>query len=206
MLFIVDRRSTGEVCAAVEDACGLERLEVVLWRPVPVEPDALGEYARATQPRILQAVLRGPSTDPPARAEQRAHRLRRRVEAFALAADRDVYVASSSFSTVTYKALVAADRLSSFYPDLRGPELEAPFTIFHQRYSTNTAPTWARAQPFRMSCHNGEINTIAGNANRMQAREGPAGVRHARRGAPVHPDVRCVRLGLRRSWTRSPSC
>ena len=176
MLFIVDRRSTGEVCSAVEDACGLERLEVVLWRPVPVEPAALGEYARATQPRILQAVLRAPSTDAPARAEQRAHRLRRRIEAFAVAADRDVYVASSSFSTVTYKALVAADRLSSFYPDLRDPELEAPFAIFHQRYSTNTAPTWARAQPFRMLCHNGEINTIAGNANRMQAREGRLGL------------------------------
>ncbi len=176
MLFIVDRRSTGEVCAGVEEACSQERLEVVLWRPVPVEPAVLGEYARATQPRILQAVLRGPSTDEPKRAEQRAHRLRRRVEAFAIAADRDVYVASSSFSTVTYKALVAADRLPSFYPDLRDPELEASFAIFHQRYSTNTAPTWARAQPFRMLCHNGEINTIAGNANRMQAREGRLGL------------------------------
>ncbi|MGZ5298643.1 MAG: glutamate synthase-related protein [Actinomycetota bacterium] len=176
MLFIVDRRSTGEVCAAVEDACGQERLEVVLWRPMPVEPAVLGEYARATQPRILQAVLRGPITDPVDRAEQRAHRLRRRVEGFALSADRDVYVVSSSFATVTYKALVAAHLLPWFYPDLRDPELEAPFAIFHQRYSTNTAPTWARAQPFRMLCHNGEINTIAGNANRMQAREGRLGL------------------------------
>ena len=82
---------------------------------------------------------------------------------------------SCSFATVTYKALAAADRLAAFYPDLRDPDLEAPFIIFHQRYSTNTAPTWERAQPFRMLCHNGEINTIAGNANRMDAREGRLG-------------------------------
>ncbi len=176
MLFIVDRRSTGEVCAAVEKACGQERLEVTLWRPVPLEPAVLGEYARATQPRILQAVLRAPATDTPDRSEQRAHRARRRMEALALAADRDVYVASCSFATVTYKALAAAHLLSRFYPDLRDPELQAPFAIFHQRYSTNTAPTWARAQPFRMLCHNGEINTIAGNANRMRAREGTLGL------------------------------
>ena len=92
------------------------------------------------------------------------------------AADRDVYVASCSFTTVTYKALAAADRLASFYPDLRDPDVEAPFIVFHQRYSTNTAPTWERAQPFRMLCHNGEINTIAGNANRMHAREGSLGL------------------------------
>jgi glutamate synthase (ferredoxin) len=175
MLFIGDRRSTSDVCVAVEEACVHERLEVVLWRPVPVEPAVLGTYARATQPRVLQAVLRAPLADPVDRAEQRAHRVRRRVEALALAADRDVYVASSSFKTVTYKALVAAHLLPWFYPDLRDPDVEAAFAIFHQRYSTNTAPTWSRAQPFRMLCHNGEINTIAGNANRMQAREGRLG-------------------------------
>ena len=175
MLFISDRRSPGEVCAAVEDACGRERLQVLRWRDVPVDPSALGEHARATRPRILQAVLRAPAADVPARAEQRAHRARRRIEAFARAADRDVYVVSCSFATVTYKALAAADRLGSFYLDLLDPDLEAPFIVFHQRYSTNTAPTWERAQPFRMLCHNGEINTIAGNANRMQAREGRLG-------------------------------
>ncbi len=175
MLFISDRRSPGEVCAAVEDECGRERLQVLRWRDVPVDPSALGEHARATRPRILQAVLRAPAADAPARAEQRAHRTRRRIDAWARAADRDVYVVSCSFATVTYKALAAADRLGSFYLDLLDPDLDAPFIVFHQRYSTNTAPTWERAQPFRMLCHNGEINTIAGNANRMHAREGRLG-------------------------------
>ena len=176
MLFICDKRSPGEVCAAVEDACGRERLRVVRWRDVPVDPSALGDHARDTRPRILQAVLRAPSADDAARSEQRAHRARRRIDAFARAADRDVYVASCSFATVTYKALAAADRLAAFYPDLLDPDVEAPFIVFHQRYSTNTAPTWERAQPFRMLCHNGEINTIAGNANRMHAREGRLGL------------------------------
>ena len=116
------------------------------------------------------------SADDAARSEQRAHRARRRIDAFARAADRDVYVVSCSFATVTYKALAAADRLAAFYPDLLDPDVEAPFIVFHQRYSTNTAPTWERAQPFRMLCHNGEINTIAGNANRMHAREGRLGL------------------------------
>jgi glutamate synthase (ferredoxin) len=176
MLFIMDRRDVGELYAGFEDACGLERLEIIRWRDVPVEPSALGEHARATRPRILQATLRAPSADTAQRSEQRAHRARRRIESFARSVDRDVYVVSSSFRTITYKALVAADLLAEFYPDLRDPALEAPFIVFHQRYSTNTAPTWERAQPFRMLCHNGEINTIAGNANRMRAREGQLGL------------------------------
>ena len=206
MLFICDRRSPGEVCAAVEEACGRERLQVLRWRDVPVEPSALGEHARATRPRILQAILRAPGADDRARSEQRAHRARRRIDAFARAADRDVYVVSCSFATVTYKALAAADRLASFYPDLRDPEFEAPFIVFHQRYSTNTAPTWERAQPFRMLCHNGEINTIAGNANRMHAREGRLGFADRRGGSALPPRDRRrrIRLGHPRRGRRAP--
>ncbi|MDQ1394761.1 MAG: hypothetical protein QOG64_20, partial [Acidimicrobiaceae bacterium] len=81
-----------------------------------------------------------------------------------------VYVASCSFRTVVYKGLVAANALGRFYPDLEDARFEAPFAIFHQRFSTNTLPTWERAQPFRTLCHNGEINAIAGNIGRMQAR------------------------------------
>ena len=80
------------------------------------------------------------------------------------------YFASWSFSTITYKALVISDRLTAFYPDLEAADFEAPFTIFHSRFSTNTAPAWERAQPFRYLCHNGEINTIQGNERRMDAR------------------------------------
>jgi len=80
------------------------------------------------------------------------------------------YVVSLSFRTVTYKALCAADQLARFYPDLRDPRLAVSFAILHQRFSTNTAPSWENAQPFRLLCHNGEINSIDGNAAWMRAR------------------------------------
>ena len=102
--------------------------------------------------------------------ELRAYRARRRTEAVAGA-----YVASLSFRTVTYKALCAADHLADFYADLRDPALAVPFGIFHQRFSTNTGPTWERAQPFRLLCHNGEINAVRGNVNWMRARAGHLG-------------------------------
>ena len=86
------------------------------------------------------------------------------------------YVASLSFRTVTYKALCAADQLGAFYPELRQGSLEVPFAIFHQRFSTNTSPSWERAQPFRLLCHNGEINTIDGNVRAMRGRGVEPGV------------------------------
>src|SRR5205823_2859574 len=98
--------------------------------------------------------------------ERAAFRLRRRIAA----TTSGVYVASCSFHTVVYKGLVQAANLGAFYLDLADERFEAPFAIFHQRFATNTMPTWERAQPFRMLCHNGEINAIAGNVNRMQAR------------------------------------
>ena len=98
--------------------------------------------------------------------ERRAFRLRRRIDAAA----EGTYVASCSFRTIVYKGLVAADALADFYLDLADDRFVAPLAIFHQRFSTNTLPTWERAQPFRMLCHNGEINTIGGNENRMRAR------------------------------------
>ena len=135
-----------------------EGIEVAGWRRVPVSPDALGETARGTLPSIEQLVLLRPFGLRAEEAELRAYRARRRTAAVAGA-----YVASLSFRTVTYKALCAADQLGAFYPDLGEGALEVPFAIFHQRFSTNTSPSWERAQPFRLLCHNGEINAIEGN-------------------------------------------
>ena len=103
-------------------------------------------------------------------AERAALRARRRADAACTDAGVRHYFASWSFSTITYKALVISDRLTAFFPDLAAADFEAPFTIFHSRFSTNTAPAWERAQPFRYLCHNGEINTIQGNERRMDAR------------------------------------
>ncbi|HEV3475009.1 MAG TPA: glutamate synthase-related protein, partial [Actinomycetota bacterium] len=159
----------------VEDACGTEGIPVAAWRPVPVEPEALGDHARDERPSVEQALLVGPPGEPGEVTERRSFRARKRVERAARAVGVRCYASSLSFRTVTYKALCAADQLAAFYPDLRDPDFAVPFAVFHQRYSTNTAPTWERAQPFRFLCHNGEINTIQGNVNRMRAREGSLG-------------------------------
>jgi glutamate synthase domain-containing protein 2/glutamate synthase domain-containing protein 1/glutamate synthase domain-containing protein 3 len=160
---------------AVAEACEAEGLDLVRWRPVPVDPEALGDQAGISAPAIEQAVVLRPVGSDVEDGERRAFRARRRIEAHARTTGSRTYVASLSFRTITYKALCAADQLAEFYPDLKHPAYEAWFAIFHQRYSTNTSPTWERAQPFRFIGHNGEINTIRGNQAWMRAREGRLG-------------------------------
>jgi glutamate synthase (ferredoxin) len=166
MVFLRDEAAR----AAIEAACAGEGIATAGWREVPVHPAALGADARASAPAIEQLVLLPPAGVEGDVLEWRAYRARRRAERAAGA-----YIASLSFRTVTYKALCAADQLASFYPDLRDPALAAAFGIFHQRFSTNTTPSWERAQPFRLLCHNGEINAIQGNVNWMRARESRLG-------------------------------
>jgi glutamate synthase (ferredoxin) len=164
MVFLRDESAR----SAIEAACAAEGIETAGWREVPVDPHALGDGARAAAPRIEQLVLRRPLGSSAQEAELRAFRARKRAEREASGA----YVVSLSFRTVTYKALCSSSRLAAFYPDLLDPSLAVPFGIFHQRFSTNTTPSWERAQPFRLLCHNGEINAIDGNVNWMRAREG----------------------------------
>jgi glutamate synthase domain-containing protein 2/glutamate synthase domain-containing protein 1/glutamate synthase domain-containing protein 3 len=154
--------------AALAEACAAEGLRVARWRDVPTDEAALGERAREAAPLIQQALVEPCSEG--GDGERRAYRARRRAER--IAADERLRLALASFSyrTVTYKALCAADQLAHFYADLADEGCTAWFALFHQRYSTNTAPAWERAQPFRMLAHNGEINTIRGNLAAMAAR------------------------------------
>ena len=159
----------------VDDACRDEGIEVLGWRTVPVDDSALGDRARRTAPAIEQAILLRPFGVDPDEGERRAFRARRRIETSIRARSVGGYIASLSFRTITYKALCAADQLAAFYRDLADDSYDAWFAIFHQRYSTNTTPTWERAQPFRFLAHNGEINTIRGNVALLRAREGALG-------------------------------
>ena len=156
--------------AAIEAAADAEGIELIEWRVPPTDDDHLGRQAQADKPAMLQVVFGSTSDDGNGSRhqadERRAYRFRRRIEATV----DDVYVASCSYRTIVYKGLSAADALADFYPDLADERFAAPFAVFHQRFSTNTAPTWERAQPFRMLCHNGEINAIQGNEQRMLAR------------------------------------
>ena len=163
MVFLYDEAAL----STIENACAEEGVGFAGWREVPVEPARLGERARVSAPKIVQAHLVAPAGASEDEAELAAVRTRKRIERSGV----NAYVASLSFRTVTYKALCAAEQLDAFYPDLVNPEIEIPFGVFHQRFATNTTPTWERAQPFRMLCHNGEINALAGNVNWMRARE-----------------------------------
>jgi len=155
-----------------EIAAGIESngLEVAGWREVPIHPEACGELALRTLPRIEQVFVNAP--DGMARGDfNRALFLaRRRAENRFLGEDPTAYIASLSSVTISYKGMVMPDVLPEFYADLKDPRLLSSVCVFHQRFSTNTLPEWRLAQPFRFLAHNGEINTIQGNRNWAQAR------------------------------------
>ncbi len=141
-------------------------LQCVGWRTVPTDSSIVGPRATETLPLIRQCFFT-PSQES-AQFEDTLFRLRKEVEADA---PRGTYFCSLSSRTVVYKGLLTPDQLPAFYPDLADPEFESRFAIFHQRYSTNTQPSWSLAQPFRFVAHNGEINTISGNRRWLRARQ-----------------------------------
>ncbi|HWZ45778.1 MAG TPA: glutamate synthase large subunit [Candidatus Saccharimonadales bacterium] len=151
--------------AALAPAMGLECRG---WREVPTDESALGAKAAATMPSVWQAFFTASEQGPGDELEARLFLFRKRVEA-ELA--ESVYFCSLSSRTVVYKGLLSPRQLPAFYPDLGHPDFESRFAVFHQRFSTNTQPSWSLAQPFRILAHNGELNTIVGNRRWMHARE-----------------------------------
>ena len=158
-------------CRAIfEVALAASGLHLITWRDVPHDPSGLGAYARETQPLIIQAIIQCPEL-PAEKIERRLFLTRKRFDRDARGLALAAYIVSCSSQTIVYKGLLLAPQLSTFYDDLRDPDYAPHLVIFHQRYSTNTLPSWHRAQPFRVLCHNGEINTIQGNIAWMAARE-----------------------------------
>ena len=141
------------------------------WRQVPIEVACIGEKANQTRPEIEQIMIRGRGGDP-AEFERDLYVIRRRIEKQAIAAQvHEMYICSLSCRSIIYKGMFLAASLTEFYPDLLDERFVSRFAIYHQRYSTNTFPTWRLAQPFRMLAHNGEINTVQGNINWMKSHE-----------------------------------
>ncbi|OGX04209.1 MAG: glutamate synthase subunit alpha [Omnitrophica bacterium RIFCSPLOWO2_12_FULL_50_11] len=148
-------------------------LRVIGWRRVPIDASILGDKAAQTMPGIEQILItKTGRISSPDDYERKLYLARKAIEK---KIDRegidDFYIASLSHRTMVYKGLLVAPQLKRFYLDLADPLYETAFTMFHQRYSTNTFPNWFLAQPFRMLAHNGEINTLQGNINWMRARE-----------------------------------
>ena len=141
------------------------------WRQVPIDVSVIGEKANATRPEIEQIMINGGNVDS-ARFERDLYVIRRRIEKQALANQvGELYLCSLSCRSIIYKGMFLAASLTDFYPDLLDQRFVSRFAIYHQRYSTNTFPTWRLAQPFRMLAHNGEINTLSGNINWMKSHE-----------------------------------
>jgi glutamate synthase domain-containing protein 2/glutamate synthase domain-containing protein 1/glutamate synthase domain-containing protein 3 len=157
---------------AVETAVAAEGLDFLMWRTVPVGPMVLSEAARASMPKIEQALIGAPDTvDDQDEFERRLYLARRAAEREIAAAEVAGFaVPSSSSRTIVYKGLFTASHIEGFYWDLADPMYESDFVIFHQRYSTNTSPAWPMAQPFHTLAHNGEINTVQANRAWMAAR------------------------------------
>ncbi|MDR0747245.1 MAG: glutamate synthase large subunit [Helicobacteraceae bacterium] len=136
-------------------------IKIVLFRDVPINPKALGEFSRKTLPRIVQFFAVPKSPIATERFEALLYLTRKELER--RFNDNEFYIASFSSRTICYKGLVMPTHIKEFFADLRDEDFEVSFALFHQRFSTNTLPRWKLAQPFRAIAHNGEINSIAAN-------------------------------------------
>jgi glutamate synthase (ferredoxin) len=145
--------------------------KVLGWRDVPVRTEFLGETALATMPAIRQVLVVDAEHAEPETMERRLYLARKQFERAFEQGDVTGNISSLSSKTIVYKAMCTGNLLAEFYPDLASEQYVTPFAIFHQRYATNTLPTWHRAQPLRTLGHNGEINTVWGNRARMTARD-----------------------------------
>ncbi|MFA3781742.1 glutamate synthase large subunit [Melioribacteraceae bacterium 4301-Me] len=150
-----------------------EGCDVLAWRKVPVNNSVIGELAKKTEPNIYQIFIHRANINQEA-FERKLYVIRRLIEKEITSIKEDTtqfYIPSLSSNRIVYKGLLTANQLTTFYPDLSDERFASCFGVVHQRYSTNTLPTWNLAQPFRFIAHNGEINTLSGNINRMKARE-----------------------------------
>ena len=152
-----------------------ERLTVLGWRDIPTDGTAIGRVARGSQPYIQQIFIGRAHGMDQETLERKLYIIRKRVEAEVAGsdiADKGVfYIPSLSSRTIVYKGLLLAPQIARFYKELSDPEVVSALCLVHQRFSTNTFPTWQLAHPFRYIAHNGEINTLRGNVNWMHARQ-----------------------------------
>jgi glutamate synthase domain-containing protein 2/glutamate synthase domain-containing protein 1/glutamate synthase domain-containing protein 3 len=174
MMFLpVHTKKAAEAVAMTEKIIEREGAELLGWRDVPVDPECLGELARKVMPSFKQLFIevKGLSGF---ELERKLYIIRKSLENKALGNGWELdefYITSFSAHTIVYKGMFVAPQFTVFYPDLKDNDFESALALVHQRYSTNTFPSWPLAQPFRYIAHNGEINTLRRNVNNMEARE-----------------------------------
>src|SRR5215471_10152044 len=146
------------------------------WREVPTDDHLIGASALSVEPHIMQVLIgRGPAVRDHAQFERKLYVIRKLFEKAVVALDipenKYAYLPSLSSNTLIYKGMLSADQIETMFPDLVDPDFESALALVHQRFSTNTFPSWPLAHPYRYIAHNGEINTLRGNINWMKARE-----------------------------------
>ena len=142
------------------------------WRHVPIDTKTIGEKAKTTRPEIEQILIGSITKYNQIELDSKLYLIRKRIEKKIRQENiNDFYICSLSSQSIIYKGMFLAEQLSNFYPDMQDKRFISKFAVYHQRYSTNTFPTWSLAQPFRIIAHNGEINTLKGNKNWMAAHE-----------------------------------
>jgi len=158
-----------------EQVCSEEGQVFLGWRDTPTDNTDIGRSAREVEPTIRQAIVARGTDTPPEMFEWKLFVIRKRAGVETAATDlkqkKYFYICTLSSKVIVYKGLLLADQVGRYYPDLLDPRLVSALALVHQRYSTNTFPTWDLAHPFRYVAHNGEINTLRGNVNWMRARE-----------------------------------
>ena len=176
MIFLPVDRQERILCEGILERTAREHgLTVLGWRDTPIDSNTIGRLARSTQPYIEQIFIRrAPGMDTDA-LERKLYVVRKQAEAAVAKSDlkeKDFfYVPSLSARTIVYKGLLLAPQIKHFYKELSDPEVMSALCLVHQRFSTNTFPSWQLAHPYRYVCHNGEINTLRGNVNWMYARQ-----------------------------------
>src|ERR1700690_543483 len=176
MMFLPVEHAQRLLCEGIVERIAREEgLSVLGWRDTPLSGDAIGRQARATQPYIEQVFLGKPESMTQDQFERKLYVVRRRADIEISESDMHekgfFYIPSLSSRTMVYKGLLLAPQISEFYEELSDPLTKSSLCMVHKRFSTNTFPPWQLAHPYRMICHNGEINTVRSNVNWMNARE-----------------------------------
>jgi glutamate synthase (NADPH) large chain len=177
MVFLPKEPASRMACEQeIERAIAAEGQKLLGWREVPVDNAGLGETTKAVEPIIRMVFIgRGAPDMDAAALERKLYIIRKSsghaIQALKLRHGKEFYVPSMSTRTLVYKGMLLADQVGEFYLDLKNPALTSALAMVHQRFSTNTFPTWDLAHPFRLVCHNGEINTLRGNVNWIRARQ-----------------------------------
>ena len=177
LVFLPRDPAQAATCRSILEQTVCEEGQTVLgWRDVPTDDSPIGPSARAAEPVMVQVVIgRGAAVPDRSAFERKLYVIRKRTEHTVRGSDlserKYFYVPSLSANTLIYKGMLSADQIETMFPDVMDPLVESALALVHQRFSTNTFPSWPLAHPYRYIAHNGEINTLRGNINWMRARE-----------------------------------